>query len=220
MRRVDLRLLACVVVIGALGCDTASDPAVDVKGSATSVGSRGPASGGVAIVDLDEVAKRLGRDIVMSKAIENGQASLNQQLQKLQVSLNEQYEAKKFALNAQPPQDRQAEDAQVAELGKLERQFSLQLAQARRSAQSEINSYGRRLIQQFRAEVKPIAQEVAAGRGLSVVVTKNESVLLSFDPADDITDEVVEALRQRTAASGAAAATTAALPGDRQATRR
>ncbi len=220
MFRVHLGLLACTLLVAVAGCGAGSDGAADKGGPPGSAGGKGPASGGVAIVDLDLVAKRLGRDVAMGRLIENGRASLNQQLQDLQVSLNEKYEAKKLALNAEPPQNPPAEGAQTDDLAKLQRQLNFQLAQARRSAQSEINNYGRRLIQQFRAEVTPAAEEVAAARGLGVVVTKNDNVLLTFNPAHDITDEVIAKLRQRAATSGGAAVKTAARPAAAPATRR
>ena len=83
--------------------------------------------------------------------------------------------------------------------------------QAQRTAQNELSVYRQRLIQRFRDEVVPLAQEAASQRGLGVVLTKNDTVLLAFDNAHDITAAVVAKLRARRAAAAAAvAAATAA----------
>ena len=101
--------------------------------------------------------------------------------------------------------------ARKQQLAELERDFNLQLNQAQRTAQNELSVYRQRLIQRFRDEVVPLAQEAASQRGLGVVLTKNDTVLLAFDDAHDITAAVVAKLRARRAAAAAAvAAATAA----------
>ena len=149
---------------------------------------------GVAVVDLDEVARQLGKDVKLVAAIKQGQESLNQQLRALQLSLREKYQQAARESEVRPAGGEVPKESQEVQLANLERQLNLQLNQARHSAQVELKTHQQRLIQQFRDEIKPVAQRVAAKRGLGVVMTKNDSLLLTFDNAHEITAEVVETL--------------------------
>ena len=166
----------------------------------------------MAIVDLDEVAKQLGTDVALLKEINNGQASLNQQLRSLQTTLQEKYHQKAQELETRPPADGSSPEARKQQLAELERNFNLQLNQAQRTAQNELGAYRQQLIQRFRDEVVPVAQEAATQRGLGVVLTKNDTVLLTFDDAHDITALVVAKMRARRAAATAAAANSPSPP--------
>ena len=159
---------------------------------------------GVAVVDLDEVARRLGSDVAMVQAIRESQTSLNQQLQSMQTSLQQQYQRTKHEIDGRQVQAKRDEATGTKQLKALGQQITVQLNQARRSANSQINAHRQQLIQRFREEVKPVARHVAFERGLGVVVTKNESVLLAFDDAHDITAAVVEKLQAQRAASQSA----------------
>ena len=50
------------------------------------------------------------------------------------------------------------------------------------------------LVQKFRDQIKPVARRVAQQRGLSVIVTKNDSVIYDFTATADITSAVVDEL--------------------------
>ena len=193
------------------GCDAAR-PGGSAGGdqpaaTAEEVGYR---SSGVAVVDLDEVARRLGSDAVIIQAIKESQASLNRQLQSLQTSLQEQYQQKESELKSQWAEGQQEQTAGAKQLEGFGQQLDLQLSQARRKAQGALGAHRQRLIRSFREEIKPVAQEVAAQRGLGVVITKNDNVLVAFDDAHDITDAVVEKLLSQRAASRADASSAVA----------
>jgi Skp family chaperone for outer membrane proteins len=57
--------------------------------------------------------------------------------------------------------------------------------------------YKARVVNGFRDEMKPVARRIAAEKGLGVVVTKNETVLFTYDDAVDVTDEVAAELLSR-----------------------
>lgn len=188
------------LILFAGGCDTN----FRWSGRANTAEQAGQKLSGVAVVDLDEVARRLGSDVAMVQAIRESQTSLNQQLQSLQTSLQQQYQRKKHELDGRQVQAKRDQATETKQLEAFSRQLSVQLNQARRNANNQINAHQRQLIQRFREEVKPVAQQAAFERGLGVVVTKNESVLLAFDDAHDITAAVVEKLQaQRAAFQGA-----------------
>jgi len=49
-------------------------------------------------------------------------------------------------------------------------------------------------VSQFRADIKPIARKIAGSRGLSLIVTKNDSVVYDYTDSVDITGAVVQEL--------------------------
>lgn len=160
------------------------------------------ASGGVAIIDLDEVAKQLGRTDEMNEAIKEKQAALNSQLANIQTSFVEQFDARAQQYGDQPTPE------QAQELQSIRQKIRLQLSQAQQQATNNFKWHRSSLINKFRDDVRPIAQQIAAERGLSIVVPKNEGLILALDPAVDITGAVIEAMA---ASGGAVTSATSAL---------
>ncbi|HLJ12493.1 MAG TPA: OmpH family outer membrane protein [Planctomycetaceae bacterium] len=144
------------------------------------------AVGGVGVVDLDVVAKRIGRDIEMQKAVQDEMDSLNGKLATLQTSLNRIYEEKRDKLGESPTEE------QLKDLQAWQDRTSAQLLESRRKAEVDLSNYRQSLIERFREQAKPVLREVADARGLSIVVPKNNGLLLSIDPAVEITDEVAK----------------------------
>jgi Skp family chaperone for outer membrane proteins len=145
----------------------------------------------MAVVDLDKVAAETGRDRQLAQSLELAQNSLNQSYQKTVESAKEQLNAKKKAQGSSPSEEEQKEFSQ------MERSAVTQLTQIQNKARAEFEQYKQVQIAKFRAELKPITQEIASKRGLSIVIPKNEGLLLSVDPGVDITDEVVKVLREK-----------------------
>lgn len=156
------------------------------------------AKGGIAVVDLDKVAAETGRDRQLANAIEAAQSSLNQSLQKSVNSANEQLTAKKKSFGED------LNDDQRKELSQMETFAVQKLSQFKNQAQVELQQFRQKQVADFRAELKPIAHDVAAKRGLSIVIPKNEGLLLSVDSGVDITDEVIKVLRTKRPMSPAA----------------
>jgi Skp family chaperone for outer membrane proteins len=140
--------------------------------------------GGVGVVDLDLVAKRLGRDIEMSNAVQERLASLNNKLTTLRGSLRRLYDEKKDKFGEEPTAE------QEKELRATEDRMERELLDVKRKAEVELSNYRQQLVDQFREQAKPVLREVAAARGLSIVIPKNDGLLLTIDPAVEITDEV------------------------------
>jgi Skp family chaperone for outer membrane proteins len=65
------------------------------------------------------------------------------------------------------------------------------LTKVKQQAQQDLQKHRAELVAQFRDEIRPIARRVAQSRGLSVIVTKNDSVLYDFAPSADITEAVL-----------------------------
>ncbi len=188
--------ISMVVLSGLLvwfsGCGMKRDEQPEVKATKP--------VGGVGVVDLDVVAKRLGRDIEMNNRVEERMASLNSKLATLQGSLRRLYEEKR---------DKFGEDAtaeQMKELDATKDKMDAQLLDVKRKAGLELNNYRQALVDQFREQAKPVLRDVAAARGLSIVIPKNNALLLSIDPAAEITDEVASKMPASTATDDSEAA--------------
>ena len=170
-----------MVALVSSGCGSKVDPSTSGKKEPAS----GHAVGAVAIIDLDVIAKQLGSDKEMSVSIQQREASLNQQLAAVRDSYNKQISEKQGEFGANPTPE------QAQHLADMQRQVNANLNQVLQRAKNDLNQHSARVIQHFRNEIKPVAREVATEKGLSIIVTKNDSVIFDYDRAVDITDEVV-----------------------------
>lgn len=146
-------------------------------------------SGGVAVIDLDEIAREVGATDEMSQAIAAHEAALNAQLHTLKANYVEQLQSKKNELGSEPT----TEDNQ--RFAAMSQQASLNLAAAQQQAKGHMTKHRADLVIQFRKRVAPIAQQIAAERGLSLVIPRNEGMILAVDEQIDITDAVAAALK-------------------------
>ena len=172
--------ILCGLLLTCIGCGKAAQGEQTADKAEKSVEN----VGGVGVVDLDLVAKRLGRDIEMKNKVDEYVASLNQKLTTLQGSLRRLYEEKKERFGEEPTDD------QVAELKATENRMERELLEVKRKSELELSNYRQSLVDQFREQAKPVLREVAAARGLSIVIPKNDGLLLTIDPKVEITDEV------------------------------
>lgn len=170
--------------------------------------SASSAKGGLAVIDLDVVGKSIGRTQEMNDALNVRKSALDQALQSGQAKLKQLITDKKDEFGETPT------DEQKAQLAQLSRDANAQLVQATRKAQAQLEQERQTMIAQFRAEVRPIAQQVASERGLGVVIPKNEGFLLSVDPGVDITADVVKAYGSKKPAPAKAPVKPAAEPAD------
>jgi Skp family chaperone for outer membrane proteins len=173
-----LMLLLCVSLFGLAGCDRLTRP------DAAAGAQKGV--GGVGVVDLDSVAKQLGRDVEMNNTVQERMNSLNNKLSNLKTSLGRLYDEKRAGFGEDLDEDQQKQ------LATMQDRMDAQLVESGRKAKNELAVLKQQLIDQFREQTKPVLKEVAADRGLSIVVPKNNGLLLSIDPAVEITDEVAK----------------------------
>lgn len=165
----SLALLVLLTLILA-GCDRAS-----FSGS----------KGGVALVDLDDVAKRLGRDVAIVRELKDAGGPLSDQLTAAQKDYQAQFDRSKDSIGPKPSE---ADNQKLAELA---RNLNAQLQQKQQQAQQELNNKRASLVMRFREELKPVALKIAARKGLGIVLVKSEMVVLANEPGLDITEEVV-----------------------------
>lgn len=165
------------------------------------------AKGGLAVIDLDVVAKSIGRTQEINESWQVRKNALDQALQKLQTNFNEQLTAKKTEFGEEPTEEQQKQ------LAAMRQDAANKLVQAGRTAQADLEKYRLKMVADFRAEMRPYAQQVASSKGLGIVIPKNEGFLLSVDPGVDITADVISAYAAKApAAKPATAATPASAP--------
>lgn len=175
-------------------------------GFSGSSSSTSASRGGLAVVDLDKVAAETGKSLEMKEAYTVQENSVRQALLSLQSKANAELQAKKEQIGEEPKEEEQRE------LGQMTLNARNNLAQIQNTAGVKLNEYKQGQIAKFRTELKPILQEVAAQRGLSIVIPKNDGLLLSVDPGVDITDDVIKAYQAKRPAPAAPATQQAAAP--------
>jgi len=155
----------------------------------TGCGNNGAESKAVAIVDLDRVLKMTGTDLEIQNAVQERQTRIRDDLSKFQKRLEEAWTAKRDEFGEEPSEEQQ---------GQLQ-QFLVRLNQESQQAQSQaqqnVTQFRQDLYQTFQEQVSPISLEVAKEQGYSIVLGQNPSIL-AFDTTIDITDAVVERMKQ------------------------
>lgn len=145
-------------------------------------------AGGVAVVDLDEVARRLGRDQEMVESIRTQSGALTQRLAAAQKSANDQL----GKLRASLQEDQQISNEEAQQYVRVQRSAQVQLNQLQQQANLSLNQHRQQLISQFRKDAQPIVKRVAHEKGFDSVVTRNDTVVFSFEDSVDITEDVIK----------------------------
>lgn len=135
-------------------------------------------SGRVAVVDIGRLLTATGAQQQINTALQQTQSQEQQNLETLQQQLG---------LSDKNTMPSTPQDAQ-----KL-LQAQQQMRQAIVEAQQRMQMAQMNHLEQFRAMVRPVAEQVAAANGCSVVIELNASIL-SYDPTSDITDQVLAEL--------------------------
>ncbi|HJP05035.1 MAG: OmpH family outer membrane protein [Gammaproteobacteria bacterium] len=142
----------------------------------------------VAVLDLAAVAKATGQEDEIRIQAEEARNELTKQLQQLAASLEEQLKAERDKIGINPSET----DAQRLQGLSIQAQQQINAAQAQAQAQASLLE--QQLVNDYRDKVEPLAKDIASELGVSIVVTADANVVW-FDPAVDITDEVIAAWR-------------------------
>ena len=165
--------------------------------------------GGVAVVDLDRVAKELGRDVQMANDLKQSQNSLANQLSAIEKNAVEQLQKMKTDMGDKPSEEDNQKLAQTAQATQI------QFNNIQKKAVAAIGQRRDLLVASFREEARPVADKIAKANGAKAVVTRNDAFLFIFDDSVDITDAVVAEMRNApkvAAPATPAPATAAAAP--------
>jgi Skp family chaperone for outer membrane proteins len=142
----------------------------------------------VAIIDLDAVARALGRDDVIAQQINIANQQLAGQLGQVATDLQQQVQARRDEYDV-------IGDEAEQELQQLTAVANQRLQQTQQLAQQRSAQFQQAVINAFRNEVSPYAQQIAGERGAVAVITV-ATPMLWFDSNADITDEVIAEMRR------------------------
>ena len=174
--RVSRGLLLLVFAIGLSGCDKLQ---LEMPRSARAAD--------VAVLDLQAVAKALGRDDDFKLQLESAGKQLGEQLSQVSTVLQQQLREEQAKLGDDPSDEDRVKLRQMA----VEAQRKIQ--QSQQQARLKARQFQLQLATRFRQDVQPVAAEVARAKGASVVMLSNS--LMWFEPAVDITAEVIGKMR-------------------------
>ncbi len=146
--------------------------------------------GAIGIVNLESVARALGRDASMEQQANTRAQELQAQLQQVAKQIGDKLQAE----IAKTPDQR----------AQLQQQAQSAFGQQQQQAQQLLQQYRVKLATDFRDEAKAAAKKIAEQRKLNVVLL--DQVALYFKDTQDITDEVTKAMRGGAAAPAAAGA--------------
>lgn len=148
-----------------------------------------PHTGRVAILDIAAVSEKTGGTEKMSNQLKAMQAKYQADLNKLQGDLQAKISNRQKEFGKKPPTDEQRQ-----EMSRMMSNAQKEFNDAQAAASQAIQQEQARLVMTFRDKIRPIARQVAASKGLSVVLLKNEALMLDADPSLIITDAVVAEL--------------------------
>ncbi len=159
-----------------------------------------PASsaGAVALVDLSAVARATGEDQMIRQRSEAGQQEMMVQLQQLAQMLEANLAAEEDKAGSEPTA------ADTERLQQMTQDARQQVAQAQQQAQQEVQQLQTDLVMEFRNALLPIAQDIAADRGASVILLRDANVLWAAEGVD-ITAEVIAAWQAQPGAAAPSA---------------
>lgn len=165
MKKIMQVIIVSVFAAGMAGCDLCTEKTI-------------------ALVDMDAIAKALGRDEAMKQEIASTEQQLNDQLNAIASKLQAEIVQEQGTLNDKSTD----EDKQRVE------QFILQAQQTLRNeqlaAQQKSTQLRSDLITAFRDEIKVVAEAMAKEQGIKMVKIISADVLWS-DPTANISDAVV-----------------------------
>lgn len=150
--------------------------------------------GGVAIIDIDQVAREIGADKEFLSALKQAQGKLNAKLKETQLAMQKKFDE---AVTQAGGDKASAEKKQ--QLAQFNQQLQNKFAQYKGQAQTALKQEQAKRVLAFRELVSPVAMEVAKSKGLSVVLQKTEQVI-AFQEAVDITSGVSAKLKAQEAA--------------------
>ena len=142
----------------------------------------------IGVIDLDALAKAVGRDVSMRQQLEAASTQMEQQLQAATEQMRQQIEAEQKKLGENPSdEDRRRVQVMIA-------QANQNVANNQAAARAKFQQLRNEAAVQFRMEVRPVVQEAARKAGVTVVMVSDGS-LLWYEPSVDITDEAIAAYR-------------------------
>ncbi len=155
----------------------------------TGCGETKTTSKAVAVLNIETVAMMTGADLNMQKAMQERNKQINEDLADYQSKIQATWKAEQEKVGEKPTEE------QAKQLERTFQNLSVQSRQAQAKARENLASFQQELSIKFRELVSPISLEIAKEHGYSIVIIENPS-LIAFDTAINITDLVVERMKE------------------------
>ena len=150
------------------------------------ISSTNAQNGGVAVLDIDSVAQELGVEAAVKADLQSMQDNLNVELQKTQANFQAQMNSAEKSAGETPT------DEQKRQLVTTNQQLNAEFNRLKAQAQQTLAAERITKINQFREKLKPIAQEAAKAKGLSVVIMKVTPPVFAYTDEVDITADTTK----------------------------
>ena len=160
--------------------------------------------GGVAVLDIDAVARELGVEASVKAALQAMGTNLNMELNKTKASFEAQLRNEQTQAGDNPDEKTKVKMIQ------LKNQLNTEFARLKQQAQRTLAQERVTRITQFREKLKPIAMAAAKAKGLSIVLMKVTPPVYGYTADVDITKDTIAravkaGLKEKTPAKPAAA---------------
>lgn len=142
--------------------------------------------GGVAILDIDEVARQLGVEEKVRVDLLNMQNTLNTDLQRTQTTMQNQMSGVEKAAGETPTEE------QKRQIMATNQQLNEEFTRIKGQAQQNLAQERVRMINEFRIRLEPIALQAAQALGLEVVLMKVTPPVFTYAAAVDVTQATVK----------------------------
>ena len=146
------------------------------------------------VMDLDAVAKAMGRDVLITRRVDAATQQLNTQLLQAAREMEEELKKIQAQIGSSPNPE------QSAQLRRVRAQVQQNIQNNKLVAENARNRVRGEQILLLRSEVGPIAAQLAKSRKAEVVLLASQGVMW-FAPSADITSEVIAKMRAQSPSS-------------------
>ena len=147
-------------------------------------------SNSIGILDLGKISDETGNAEKIKSELQKIKTRLQQDLQSVQMNLQKNFQENQTKIGKTPT------DEQRAQLGKMLAEAQQKLKMAQSSAATELKNKQEELVIQLRDTVRPVANKIAQQRGMSIIMIRNDNLILGFDKKADITDAIIAELKK------------------------
>jgi Skp family chaperone for outer membrane proteins len=157
--------------------------------AAVATAAPAPQPGRIAVFDIDHIADQTGMVQEMQKKILAKKEELQKDLEEFSKKLRTTLEAEGKKLK----KDKDLKKKAMA----LEQGAALKFRQGQAEADQALNIYRLRLISEIRDVIRPVAREVAYGKGFDVILLRNDTVVFDVKDEVELTNEILMAYQTR-----------------------
>ena len=159
-------------------------------------GKKKGAENKILVVESHKVYVDLGRDLADLQTMQKEKRRLEDQLKAAQQQVQEEIAAKEAEFGENPTEE------QNQLLAAMNRDAAVKMQGEISRVQRTLTKMERQLRDQFRRTIKPIADEIAAEKGATLVLIASPEVFLTVDSSILITDEVVKKMQDESLGEG------------------